>query len=89
MSELVILICLEELMLTKPVVSASALFVITSTFLRSNIDFSQCDGCHHLMQKDKKTKMQKRKEILTANTSILKNFENKNKILQWSGNRFS
>ena len=56
MLELVILICLEELMLTKPVVSASVLFVITSTFLRSNLDFSQCNGCHHLMQKDKNAK---------------------------------
>ena len=35
------LMCLKKLMLTKAIVQSSLLFVITGTFLRQNLDFSQ------------------------------------------------
>ena len=45
---------MKELMLTKPMVQANILFVITGSFSRNMLDFSQKhgqNGCHSLMQK--------------------------------------
>ena len=48
------LVCLKELMLTKPMVEVNVLFDITGSFLRKILDFNQKherNGCHSLMQK--------------------------------------
>ena len=45
------LMCLKQLMLVKPLIGTSVLIVITGTFLRKILHFSQKHVCHNLIQK--------------------------------------
>ena len=50
---MLLLMCLKELMLTKPVVHSSVIICHYCYFLGVNFGFQpkRCDGCHDLMQK--------------------------------------